>query len=209
MNELTHTFREHTFRVLRGSTHPEYSLHCFTDEEADFREKYWRPRSGQIVVDVGASYGAYTLTAAACGAAVHAFEPERSVCDDLKRNCVANGFQVELYQVGLWDQAAVVAMHSYAPHWPAGTVSGDFTMLPLDRFNLPRVDWLKIDVEGAEERVLRGAQATIERCKPRVIVECHVFLDPELVAKCQRLLPGYELEEVERPPCVMLVGRPS
>lgn len=206
MNELTHTFRGQSYRVLRGATHPEYSLHCFTDEEADFREKYWHPLPGQVVVDVGASYGAYALTAAACGALVHAFEPEPSVFVDLQRNAIVNQFQMHLHQVGLWNEAVVVDMESYAPHWPKGTITAPFTMLPLDRFNLPRVDWLKIDCEGAEDRVLEGAQETIARCRPRVIVECHVFLDAQLVDKCRRLLPGYMLEAVPRDPCVMLVG---
>lgn len=213
MNELTHTFRGHNFRVLRGTTHPEYSLHCFTDEEADFREKYWHPRPGQVVVDAGASYGAYALTAAACGALVHAFEPEPSVFTDLERNVLLNGFQMELHPVGLWDRVEVVEMSTYAPHWPAGTITVPFTMIPLDRLNLPRVDWFKIDVEGAEEKVLLGAVETLKRCKPIVIVECHVFLDSELAEKCMRILggPGMpygSVEEVDRDPCKMLVARP-
>lgn len=211
MNELTHTFRGHTFRVLRGSTHPEYSLHCFTDEEADFREKYWHPRPGQVVVDAGASYGAYALTAAACGALVHAFEPEPSVFCDLERNAQLNGFQMELHAVGLWDEASVIDMRSYAPHWPEQTITQPFTMLPLDRFNLPRVDWLKIDVEGAEEKVLLGARRTLKRCRPTVIVECHLFLDKELSDKCERILweCGYNaIERADRDPCLMLVAKP-
>lgn len=210
MNEATHTFRGHTFKVLRGTTHPEYSLTCFANEEADFRAKHWEPRPGEVVVDVGASYGSYALTAAACGAEVHAFEPEQSVRVTLIENGIANNFEdFYVYPFGLWDTPEQeVHMASYAPHWPAGTISGAFTMRALDSFKFPRVDWLKVDVEGAEAHVLRGAQETIARCKPRVIVEVHTFLDPKLLDECLGLLPDYLCEIIEREPCRMIVGRP-
>jgi len=213
MNESTHSFHGKTFRMLRGSTHPEYSVTCFETEENDFRARYFNPEPGQVVVDVGASYGPYTLAAAACGARVIAFEPEPSVFVDLRRNVEANGFAglVSLHRSGLWSEAAVVDMASYAPHWPAGTITTPFNLVPLDRFNLQRVDWLKIDVEGAEEKVLQGALLTLERCRPVVIVECHVFLDADLGDKCSRILrdAGYKIETVHRDPCVMLVATPS
>lgn len=213
MNEATHTFRGHTFRVVRGATHPEYSLNCFTNEEADFREAHWHPKPGQVVVDAGASYGAYALTAAACGAVVHAFEPEVSVAVDLERNRSLNGFlDLHVYTEGLWDKSDRVEMASYAPHWPEGTTTGPFRMVTLDSFQFPNVDWLKVDVEGAEARVLTGARETIARCKPTIIVEVHTFLDAALLAKCEAALAatGVEhlLEEVPRDPCVMLIARP-
>jgi FkbM family methyltransferase len=208
VSESSCTFLGKTFRMLAGSTHPAYSLNCFELEEADFRAAYFRPSAGQVFVDVGASYGAYSLSAAAHGAEVHAFEPETSVFVDLKRNAEANGFEISLHNSGLWDGDDVVDMSSYAPHWPPGTISAPFRMLTLDSFRLPRLDWLKVDVEGAEERVLRGARETIARCRPRVIVECHTFLDPALTEKCVALLGGYSIETVDRPPCVMIVGTP-
>lgn len=195
--------------MLEGSTHPAYSLNCFELEEADFREAHFRPTEGEVFVDVGASYGAYSLSAAALGAEVHAFEPEPSVFADLRRNAEVNGFPMDLHNVGLWDKAETVDMASYAPHWPPGTITVPFRMSTLDSFAYPRVDWLKVDVEGAEVEVLLGAMETIARCRPRIIVECHTFLDPTLTERCAALLGGYSIEVVERPPCVMLVATPQ
>ena len=42
---------------------------------------------------------------------------------------------------------------------------------PLDDFALGGVDFIKIDVEGHEVEVLLGAAATIERCRPMVLIE--------------------------------------
>jgi FkbM family methyltransferase len=43
--------------------------------------------------------------------------------------------------------------------------------LMLDEFNLPRVDLIKIDVEGMEMEVLEGTAKTIERCRPIMLIE--------------------------------------
>ena len=224
------TFRGRKFKVRKGSTHPEYSFFCFEADEADFREKYWHPKEGDVVVDAGASYGAYTLTALAMGAHVEAYEPERSVFVDLVANMDLNADDMNLsgwasnfdesrrsskcntWQLGLWDDDCEVDMASYAPHWPPGTITGPFRMARLDRSRMKKLDWLKIDVEGCEDRVLRGAVETLNRCKPRVIVESHIFLDAELTNKCRSILEscGYtDFEVVQREPCEFLIARPA
>ena len=85
-------------------------------------------------------------------------------------------------------------------------------MVTLDSYPLNQLDWLKIDVEGCEDRVLRGAADTLKRCKPTVIVESHIFLDPELTNKCRTILEscGYtDFEVVQREPCEFLIARPA
>jgi len=48
---------------------------------------------------------------------------------------------------------------------------GECAVEPLDSYNLSRCDFLKIDVEGAELDVLIGAESTLRRCRPVVILE--------------------------------------
>lgn len=211
---ILHPVPGHTFRVVEGKTHPAYSIATFA-EEAEFRNAHWKPEPGQVAVDVGASYGAYALPALAAGARVYAFEPVRDVCDDLRQNVWANDWtdRCTVYQYGLWDSLSTVQMGSYAPHWPAGTAEEPFTVDTLDnwatRTELGRLDWLKMDIEGAEERAIRGGLETIERFKPELIIEVHTFLDAELPRKIRAMLPGYSFDEYPRDPCVMLVGRAS
>lgn len=212
------TFRGKEFRVVRGSTHPEYSFHTFELEENSFREQHWNVSEGDVVVDGGASYGSYALTACASGATVYAFEPERTVFTDLVRNVELNGWQDRCrpFNCGLWDRTDVVSMSSYAPHWATSAISGDYQMRALDdvvtELGLDRIDWVKLDVEGAEEKAVRGALGSVRRFRPRILVECHVFLDVGLVDKVRSLLlsvSGYSFQEVDRDPCVMLIATPS
>lgn len=221
METLNTAFRDRSFTAVRGSLHPEYSLATF-DEEREIRDAYWDVQEGDVVVDVGASYGAYTLPACAVGATVIAFEPEPRIFTDLAANLRLNSWfesRGHPFNLGLWDEDGVrVAMESYAPHWPKQTISGPYQMTTLDRFALlnpgllgQRLDWLKVDVEGAEERVLRGGAGIIGRFRPKILVECHTFLDPQLKDRVISLLrsihPGYTCRELERPPCVVLVVR--
>ena len=46
--------------------------------------------------------------------------------------------------------------------------------MAIDALNLPRLDFLKLDIEGMEPKALRGARETIARCKPVLQIEHHV-----------------------------------
>jgi FkbM family methyltransferase len=211
----TVSFRGKSFRVITGKMHPAYSVATFW-EESDFKDKHWNIEPGQVVIDAGASYGAYTLPALAMGAArVYAFEPEPSVRSDLLSNVLCNSWtdRGHLIRLGLWDKTETVDMYSYAPHWPAGTITAPFEMIRLDDWahsaRLQRLDWIKMDIEGAEERAIRGGLETIAKFKPRLIVECHTFQDAGITGRIKGLLDGYEFETVAREPCEMLIARPK
>lgn len=207
------TFKDQKFIVSKGTVHPEYSFFTFEGEERDFRDKYWDIKSGDVVFDVGASYGTYTLSALSMGAKVFSFEPEPTVFCDLVRNVDLNNWssQCMLFNSGLWSSKMSLDMKSYAPHWPEQTISCSYAMETLDNISsmskLNKLDWMKIDVEGAEENVIRGGLQTISKFAPKLIIECHIFLDPKIIENIKSLLlmaNDYEFEEVPRPPCTML-----
>lgn len=217
METKQQTFKDKEFTVIKGSVHPEYSYFTFEGEERDFRDAYWDIKEGDVVFDVGASYGTYTLSARAMGATVYSFEPEKTIYHDLVNNILINKFEDKCMAInmGLWSEGAVIDMKQYAPHWPQQTISENYQATSLDIIfesnnNLTKLDWMKIDVEGAEEHVVRGGLKTIGKYKPNLIIECHTFLDAGLTDKIKTLLSSvadYEFEEVSRPPCVMLCAK--
>lgn len=209
-------FKGQPFGVVEGVTHPAYSVECFKPggEEYDFRAQHWNVKPGDYVVDAGASYGAYTLAALVSEAVeVWSFEPEPSVFRDLCKNLDVNGYQnssrVFAAEIALWDSVARIDMKGYAPHWPEQTVTGLYNAMPLDDLagSMSRFDWFKVDVEGAEERVIRGALHTINKFRPKLIVEAHLFLDEGIPNKIAALLPRYQWQWVERgDEVVMMIG---
>jgi len=208
-----YVFKNNKFTISQGGVHPGYSYFTFEEEEVEFRNKYWNVKNDDVVFDIGASYGSYSLTACAMGARVYSFEPETSVYVDLVNNIKINNWEnrCSAFNIGLWDKLEQIDMRTYAPHWPAHTIADKFNMTTLDFFiknySIDKIDWMKIDVEGAEVNVVKGGIETIEKYKPNIIIECHNFLDFNIKNKIRSLLDSiYLFEEVDRDPCTMLVG---
>lgn len=203
-------FKEKEMNVCVGKTHPAYSFDTFTEEE-DFRNKYWNIKEKDVVFDIGASYGSYTFAAASAGGTVYAFEPETNVLLDLINNIQINQWEAPIFPfgIGFWDHEGIINMKDYAPHWPPQSISSNYIMTTIDKFvqekEIHKLDWIKIDVEGAEENVVKGGLKTIQKFKPQMIIECHIFLDANLKDKIKNMLTDiYNIEEINRDPCVML-----
>jgi len=187
-------------------------------------------RPGDVFFDVGANVGAYSLVAdsiAGGQSQIYAFEPSYSTFAALVENVRLNhsGDRIHPLQIALADATKLesfhysstvpgAAMHSsglpandderpFCPVYDQAVLAFRLDDL-ITRFELPVPTHLKIDVDGAEWRVIQGAAATLARPElrsllveieqhkqsareiPRV-VESHGF---ELVSKNERQLRG-------------------
>jgi len=161
-------------------------------------------RPGDVAIEVGANIGSHTIPiskAVGRHGVVHVFEPQRLIYQLLCANIALNdchnvhahhaAVSCELGQV---DICTVPPYHecNYGGIGIGADLGGDSVMeqtplLTLDSLNLPRVDFLKIDAEGHDLRVLQGAQATIARCRPLIFAEIDVrsSMDiPNLLSDC-------------------------
>jgi len=149
-------------------------------------------QSGMTIIDVGANFGYYTiLFGSLVGDAghVYAVEPNPTVLARLRRSVNLNGFASRTTIV----EAAAGSIHGgeailYVPHGEAknGTiipsaeaVSADLgTVHKVSQVSLdevvaisPRIDLVKIDVEGSEEAVISGLMHTLARDRPGLLLE--------------------------------------
>jgi FkbM family methyltransferase len=122
----------------------------------------WRRalRDGGLFIDVGANVGTYTIWAAEHGADVIAIEPAPDTFSLLQENIALNGYQVTAVRAAAGDHcgsarftAGLDAGNSLAPEGPVVTDLVTVDSLIGDR----RVTGMKVDVEGFEIDVLRGA----------------------------------------------------
>jgi FkbM family methyltransferase len=122
----------------------------------------WRRvlRDGGLFVDVGANVGTYTIWAAELGAEVIALEPATDTFCLLEENIALNGYQVTAVRAAAGDHCGTArftsgldARNSLAPDGSAVTELVTVDSLIGDR----RVTGMKVDVEGFEIDVLRGA----------------------------------------------------
>jgi FkbM family methyltransferase len=158
-----------------------------------------RIRPGDIVLDAGANVGVFTRKALWAGAAkVIAIEPAPENVECLRRNFaaeIADG-RVVVYPKGVWDKDDVLKMHINPTNSAQDSFfrkfdGEQFIELPLTTIDkmvaelgLPRVDFIKMDIEGAEQRAVVGAKNTIASFRPRMAL-CiyHVADDPTMVPK--------------------------
>lgn len=171
-----------TFRF--GETAHPASLDTFADEQ-EIRDAWWDIRPGDVVIDVGAGMGSYTLPALALGARVLAFSPQEPDRTLLLQNIRLNGFEnYTLIPGGLHRHRGWVAPDGAVMRFHLGQVAGGFAVGPLDDiilgYALERLTWLKVDVEGLEQEVLHGAERTLAAYRPRLLVEYHTFMDPAI-----------------------------
>ncbi len=142
-------------------------------------EPYMRPLNNGCFVDVGANFGMWTKYVAKKGFEVHAFEPSPKPYKYLMKKAPSN---VHVYNVALGEKngETTLNLHEISVYnsvaYKAECFAGKTIKVPmktLDSFKLENVGLIKIDTEGYEFPVLLGAKETIERCKPRVIIEVH------------------------------------
>ena len=126
-----------------------------------------------LAVDVGAHCGLWSCDLARRFVTIAAFEPQKENLECLERNIP---FNVCVYPVALGDRASMGILKNQAPSnsgaWELLPVAadGNIHVRTLDSFALP-MGLLKIDVQGSEERVLRGAEKTLKEYSPVVVVE--------------------------------------
>lgn len=141
---------------------------------------------GKCFVDVGANAGVYTTRLASQGVPVHAFEPSQDIYALLCENVKHFG-NVTVYPYALSDKNCEVEFYllsdDYVPnrfltkvpeHGPAPIKCPiRVEARTLDSFKIENVGLIKVDVEGHEYEVLRGAMQTLTEQKPTLIVEIH------------------------------------
>lgn len=146
-------------------------------------------RPGAVCLDIGANIGFFAVYLARhCpGGRVVAFEPGKVNVEHLRRNIELNGLDnVEVEARGVFDTTGTLTLN-FTPQNPGGSFISDtaidagdlesIEVVTIDTWaedhNLQRLDIVKIDVEGSELRVIRGADRTLRRFKPALFVECN------------------------------------
>ncbi|HOQ45190.1 MAG TPA: FkbM family methyltransferase [Bryobacteraceae bacterium] len=167
---------------------------------------------GDVVLDCGANVGVYTREALAAGAKlVVAIEPAPENIECLRRNFAEEirAGTVIVYPKGVWDKDDVLTLNvdptnpaadSFVMHPENATPGPQAPLTTIDKLveelKLERVDYIKMDIEGAEQRALAGARNTIARFRPRLAISAyHLPDDPEKIPEAVfRAWSGYRME---------------
>jgi FkbM family methyltransferase len=162
-------------------------------------------RPGNVVIDAGANVGQYTLLAASSvgdSGFVHSFEPVPRNYERLRDQVTANrAANVKLNRLALWHEPAELRLGLPTDEVNDGSYSvgaaGDSTVpvvtAPAVRLDdyvrenaIGQVDFIKMDIEGAEWSALRGMSDILARDRPILLMEvnreacCRMAYSPEV-----------------------------
>jgi len=161
---------------------------------------------GGVFVDIGANVGIFSLLAARSFKQVAAFEPFPKVFDQLEKNCSVFP-NIKAFNIALSDERGTSPIYQNAfatgasslvpfsdsykrgfqkADWGSAMVRTDLADNVLANFT-GGIDLVKVDVEGHEVQVIRGASATIAHHRPILFVETH---NEERFREICELLPG-------------------
>jgi len=159
-------------------------LYGFSDNLTSFALYQHHVAPGSVAVDVGANLGLHALVLSRCvgaGGRVFAYEPLAPVYQRLTANLVLNGSDnVVTKPYGLGERTGTLRFNDRAGDFNIGkgrVDPGGSAMIPIralddDLRGLETpVSLIKIDVEGFEVAVLKGAQETLRRHRPVILME--------------------------------------
>ena len=165
------------------------------------------PREGDVVVDVGAGIGEFTLWCADAGASVMAFEPDPLAFACLERNVPARS-DVQSLPYALWKERAHLRLHGSADTTESSLIEdgkanlrlADVEAWPLDQLPqiiaLPVIDFMKVDGEGVEPEILAGGMRTLRRTRVIAVDVSATGKRPNLRARVESILESLSFKSL-------------
>lgn len=154
-------------------------------------EQYYTIASDDVVIDAGANHGYLSIyygKKVGLSGKVYAFEPDEINIAEMKENIALNAVDnIQIQSELIWNENTQIAFYE------AGTVSSSIHYKPenakeilkdaitIDAFceqqNLERLDFIKMDIEGAEIEAMDGLVTILEKFKPNFAIASYHWID--------------------------------
>jgi FkbM family methyltransferase len=169
--------------LKRGGIHTDLFMHGYREPEATKVMQEILTKD-MTVLDIGANIGYYALMEAKVCKRVIALEPDMDNFRNLSKNIGINEYKnIQPYLMAAGDKDGTLEFAlSKVPNWHRVAVGGekDVVIVPvskvdtfLNKMGKPKIDLLRMDVEGYEYNILEGARETIKRDRPMMFIEIH------------------------------------
>lgn len=186
--------------------------------ESFFIEKILAPEKPKMCIDVGANIGNYSNELLEkTGAFVVAFEPLSTAFKEMQKNLSRHGDRVTMENMGVGDKPGMLQIH-YNPDalahasfsaevekvaYVSNNLREDVAVVTLDSYclehGIKEIDFIKIDTEGFESEVFRGAIRVFDEIKPKYIqieFNWHQLFRNISLNYFSELLPGYDVYQL-------------
>ncbi|MFA6918690.1 MAG: FkbM family methyltransferase [Patescibacteria group bacterium] len=196
------------YKVENLLNNPFFSEGCYLTDNCCLR-------CGDTVVDAGTNVGFFTILASKLvgdSGKIYSFEPVKEAATILKNNININNCKnIEIVEKALGDQEGDIEFYIDSENLFEGSSSvikpeseksrRKIQQTTIDDFvianKIEQIDFIKVDIEGAERYMLKGAEQTIKRFKPMISIRTyHLPDDPEVIEKILKsYVPEYKIEK--------------
>jgi FkbM family methyltransferase len=181
-----------TFKEVSMLTHEAL---YFIVPDFNYYQHFYKVKTNDVVLDAGANCGHLTLFFSKLvgkDGMVHAFEPDKFNIERISNNMRLNpdlSDNIRIEELLLWNENKMIDFYE------AGTVGSSAVWIPdadkcvqkeairIDDWvlknNIQKLDFIKMDIEGAEIEALDGCVATIENLKPHFAIASYHIVDGE------------------------------
>ncbi|MEO9902567.1 MULTISPECIES: FkbM family methyltransferase [Alphaproteobacteria] len=213
-------FHGHTLKFAISGHNSELEVHhirqkLYEPEEVDLILKHMG--EDDIVLDLGANVGNHAIAlATACPkATIHVFEPIKKTCELLRRNIALNGLtniDTANLDIAVDSEDGVLNMvqriNLASSREAAKGIGPAIPKRALRTLWPERVDFIKMDVEGAELRIIKSVLDLIHRDRTKIILECYKTTAEQDFADLAEL--GLEqIDCIERPAVFNVLVQPK
>ncbi len=178
-----------------------YTSEFFYDKDCYFISDIMKPQRDEIFVDGGACDGQTSLDFAKwCGGEykkIYVFEPDEMRTSEVEESLLSLN-NTEFYKLGLWDEQDTLefdCIEGGSSRIAEGTGALKINVDSVDNICKEPVTFIKLDIEGAELKALKGASETIKKHKPKLAI-C-VYHKPEDIIEIplyiKSLVPEYRI----------------
>jgi len=172
--------------------------------ETYYHNRICKPCKEDIVISAGGLYGETAIWFAdkvGPNGKVFSFEPLKKNIKIFKDNIIKNNLTdiITIVDKGLWDKNETINFNLYDPDDPFNSNGEKIQGVTLDHFveknKIDKIDFIKMDIEGAELTALKGAEVTIKKFKP-ILAICVYHLPSDIIEiplYIKMLVPEYKI----------------
>ena len=188
--------------------YPEQFSSRFIVDEGPYHYGKVLINSGDIVIDAGANIGMFSALASHLGGIVYAFEPVKEIREKYLEKTAQLNPDINIVPLALSNKTGIAEIYVNSNNLGGSSImlqgqSGTKEIIPtitLDDWvkqnNIPKVNFIKADIEGAERLMLEGAQWVLKTYAPKLaICTYHLPDDKEVLTKLiLQANPNYKIE---------------
>jgi FkbM family methyltransferase len=164
-----------------------------------YQKKHTEVENGEIILDIGTAEGLFPLTVMDKCEHVYMIEPSKIFFNCLNKTFKNQKSKITIFNVAVGNQDGVIPFDEnsldgkVALENEKNTYNINISKIDSLLKNNQRITYLKADIEGFEQEMLKGAEKTIKRNKPKIaITTYHTQNDPdEIVSIIKGFVPEY------------------